>query len=55
VDLTHFLTADFPTFPGGKSFELEPILTDSEKGVNLNKIPYWEHVGTHIDAPIYFT
>ena len=69
VDLSHTLHPDFPawfipgvekTF-GTKTFsppaivEVERIMKYEEVKINLNKISYWEHVGTHMDAPRHFS
>lgn len=54
VDLTHTLTQDFPSF-FGKAFDLEDEKTFETDGFNLKKIQYFEHVGTHFDAPVHFS
>src|SRR3954449_3243045 len=54
VDLTHTLSPGFPTFTG------EPYLTVQQKmfldrdGYNVLEWTLFEHVGTHLDAPIHF-
>lgn len=55
IDLTHTLRPDFPTFDGAPAFQLERVLTFARDGYNLNKFTYFEHVGTHFDAPIHFS
>jgi kynurenine formamidase len=55
VDMTHTLRADFPTFGGTPAFEQERTLTFARDGYNLNRFTYFEHVGTHFDAPIHFS
>lgn len=55
VDLTHTLTPDFPTYFGTPAFTLEPQFTFAKDGLNLNRITYPEHVGTHFDAPLHFS
>lgn len=55
LDLTHTLRADFPTFGGTPAFEMEAVLTHARDGYNVNRFTYFEHVGTHFDAPIHFT
>ena len=55
VDLTHTLRADFPTFSGDPAFQLERVLTFARDGYNVNRFQYFEHVGTHFDAPIHFS
>ncbi len=54
VDLTHTLTKDFPSF-FGPAFETETTHTYEKDGFNLNTIKYYEHVGTHFDAPIHYS
>lgn len=40
---------------GPASVEIEDVFTFSTHRVNLKKISYWEHVGTHMDAPSHFS
>ena len=57
VDLTHTLSADFPFIPVKKltyPFELIPMATLKENGVEANSWRIHEHLGTHIDAPNHF-
>lgn len=57
VDLTHTLTADFPFIPVKKltyPFELIPMATLKDNGVQANSWKIHEHLGTHIDAPNHF-
>lgn len=55
VDLTHIMSAEFPTFFGTPGIEYEKKFDFKKDGFNL----YWwrllEHAGTHMDAPIHFT
>src|SRR3974377_1781227 len=55
VDLTHTMSADFPTFFGVPGIEMEKKFDFKKDGFNL----YWwhiiEHAGTHLDAPIHFS
>jgi kynurenine formamidase len=55
VDLTHTMSADFPTFFGVPGIEMEKKFDIKKDGFNL----YWwriiEHAGTHLDAPIHFS
>ena len=69
VDLTHTLHPEFPAWfiPGVESkfgtktflppaiVEVERIMKFEEIKINLNKVSYWEHVGTHMDAPSHFS
>src|SRR5688572_27411636 len=57
VDLTHTLTPDFPFIPVKKltyPFELVPMATLQENGVEANSWKIHEHLGTHTDAPNHF-
>jgi kynurenine formamidase len=55
VDLTHTMSADFPTFFGVPGITMEKQFDIKKDGFNL----YWwrivEHAGTHLDAPIHFS
>jgi kynurenine formamidase len=54
LDLTHVLGPDTPLFSDGDpAFSIKPFVTH-ESGYYGNVISYWEHVGTHMDAPIHF-
>ena len=69
VDLSHTLHPDFPAWfvPGEekafgtKTFlppaivEVERVFKYEEIQINLNKVSYSEHVGTHMDAPNHFS
>jgi len=70
VDLTHTLHPDFPawfqggvemTTRGNRTFvppaivDVKPVFEWEHEKVNLNQITYWEHVGTHMDAPSHFS
>src|SRR5687767_8095099 len=57
VDLTHTLTSDFPFIPVKKltyPFELVPMATLHDNGVEANSWRIHEHLGTHTDAPNHF-
>lgn len=54
VDLTHTLTADFPSY-FGKALDIETIQRHEDAGFKLQRITYAEHVGTHFDAPLHFS
>jgi kynurenine formamidase len=55
VDLTHTMSAEFPTFFGVPGIEMQKQFDIKKDGFNL----YWwriiEHAGTHLDAPIHFS
>ena len=70
VDLTHTLHKGFPAwFVGGQELtsragrtflpppviDVKPMFEWEHEKVNLNQITYWEHVGTHMDAPAHFS
>lgn len=57
VDLTHTLNSDFPFIPVKKltyPFELIPMATLKDNGVEANSWKIHEHLGTHTDAPNHF-
>lgn len=55
VDLTHTLTSDFPTYSNKDSFEMNRIGEFEKDGYNGFQLQAFEHVGTHIDAPLHFS
>jgi kynurenine formamidase len=55
VDLTHTLRPDFPTFDGKPAIEVERTMALARDGYNANRLAYFEHVGTHFDAPVHFS
>lgn len=54
VDLTHYLESTSPVWPGNEPFTTEPMKTFENDGFYQQKVSFWEHTGTHIDAPIHF-
>ncbi|XP_060581339.1 isatin hydrolase-like [Ruditapes philippinarum] len=63
IDLTHTFDKDAPKYPltwlGAENFtyyRLTPLLKRyyDDMWVELNQIEFYEHQGTHIDAPIHF-
>jgi kynurenine formamidase len=53
-DLTHVTTAEFPVFPGDRSFEARRVRTLERHGYLLQELSLSEHTGTHLDAPAHF-
>ena len=53
VDLTHTLSSAFPVWPGNEPFSMRPVAAYEFGGFLVNKLSYWEHTGTHIDAPAH--
>ena len=55
VDLTHTLSAEFPTFDGKPGIAVNKKYDIAKDGYNLNEWVIQEHTGTHMDAPLHFT
>ncbi len=55
VDLTHTMSADFPTFDGTPGIEMKKVFDLKKDGYNLYRWGLIEHSGTHLDAPIHFS
>lgn len=55
TDLTHTLSADFPTFFGSPGVSSEQVYNFAQHGFNLQRHTVNEHTGTHIDAPLHFS
>jgi kynurenine formamidase len=54
-DLTHPLSAEFPTFFGVPGFAAEQKFNWDEHKFNLFELTINEHTGTHVDAPLHFS
>lgn len=54
ADLTHVLGTQFPSFSGQPAFRIEQAVSFEEDGYYGSNITYWEHIGTHMDAPVHF-
>jgi kynurenine formamidase len=54
VDLTHVLGTQFPLFPGAAPFRIEQAVSHDKDGYYGSILTYWEHSGTHMDAPVHF-
>jgi kynurenine formamidase len=55
IDLTHTMSADFPTFDGTPGIEMQKVFDLKKDGYNLYRWSLIEHSGTHLDAPIHFS
>ena len=54
ADLTHVLGTQFPLFPGAAPFRIEQAVSHDKDGYYGSILTYWEHSGTHMDAPVHF-
>jgi kynurenine formamidase len=55
VDMTHELSAEFPTFGGAPGIGYDKQTDFARDGYNLYILTLNEHTGTHIDAPLHFS
>jgi kynurenine formamidase len=55
IDLTHTLSAEFPTFDGKPGIAMQKMTELKRGGYNLYEWRLNEHTGTHLDAPIHFS
>lgn len=55
VDLTYTFDEAFPTFDGKPGIEYARDKDIATDGYNIWKITFWEHSGTHVDAPLHFS
>lgn len=53
VDLTHTLTPHLPVWPGNPPLVMVPVATHASGGFGQFALGYWEHTGTHLDAPAH--
>ena len=54
-DLTHTLSAEFPTYFGEPGYSAEQMFKFADNGFNLLNLTINEHTGTHVDAPLHFS
>lgn len=55
LDLTHILGPNMPVFSDSDpTFSIKQFVIHEDSGYYGNVISYWEHVGTHMDAPAHF-
>ena len=54
VDLTIPLGTDIIMWPGAPSPEMETLVTVSHDGYFARRVSFFEHTGTHFDAPCHF-
>jgi kynurenine formamidase len=55
VDLTHTMSAEFPTFLGKPGIEMQREFDFKKDRFNLFWWHVIEHAGTHLDAPLHFS
>jgi kynurenine formamidase len=55
ADLTHVLGPNTPSFDGQPAFSITTAVTHAANGYFGSNISYWEHMGTHMDAPVHFS
>ncbi len=55
ADMTHTLSAEFPTYFGPPGFKAEQKFNYKEHKFNLFELTINEHTGTHMDAPLHFS
>ena len=54
VDLTIPLGTDIIMWPGAPSPEMETLVTVAHDGYSARRVSFFEHTGTHFDAPCHF-
>ncbi|NJL34580.1 MAG: cyclase family protein [Chloroflexaceae bacterium] len=54
ADLTHIFGTNTPLYPGSPEPSINIHVTIEANGFYGNILQYWEHTGTHMDAPAHF-
>jgi kynurenine formamidase len=54
IDLTHLMTPETPVWSGNESFSHEVVRMYDTDGFYAQALRFWEHTGTHLDAPAHF-
>jgi kynurenine formamidase len=55
IDLTHTMSAEFPSYFGVPGIEMQRQTEFKKDGYNSYWWRIFEHAGTHLDAPLHFT
>jgi len=53
IDLTHYIYAEMPVYPGTEHPTFSTPCTIAQNGFTERKITLFSHTGTHIDAPAH--
>ncbi|PSR34493.1 MAG: hypothetical protein C7B46_04990 [Sulfobacillus benefaciens] len=53
-DLTYTISEDMLLYPGIPQPVLHDFATPSRDGYGMSEFSFWNHLGTHIDAPTHF-
>jgi arylformamidase len=53
-DLTRTISEGMPVFPGEPRPEFQAVRTIDRDGVNVTRVAFGTHTGTHVDAPNHF-
>nr|WP_278250450.1 cyclase family protein [Paracoccus fontiphilus] len=53
--MTHASDGNFPTFDGKRGILYEANKNFEPDGYYLSKLTIFEHIGTHIHAPLHFS
>jgi len=54
LDLSQTISAETPMFPGAAAPIIEETVNVKDNGYYGNTYTFWEHTGTHMDAPAHF-
>ena len=54
VDLTIPLSSEVVMWPGAPALEAETLVTVAHDGYYARRVTFFEHTGTHFDAPCHF-
>lgn len=53
-DLTHTISETMVLYPGIPAPRLHDFATPAVEGYGMSEFAFWNHLGTHIDAPTHF-
>ncbi len=55
IDLSHTLSNEMPYYPADDAPTFHPVFTFAQNGVNMLRISFSTHIGTHLDCPSHMT
>jgi arylformamidase len=54
IDISVPVRPGMVTYPGDPEVRLERVATIADEGVNISRLDFGVHTGTHVDAPVHF-
>lgn len=53
-DVSHVISKEMPIYPGNPVPKFESVLSLQKDGVNVSRVSFGTHTGTHVDSQNHF-